>query len=36
MLAEIFMLRLQAKLRSTEPKTPPGRDPRFVPFVPKR
>ena len=36
MLAEIFILKLEAQKRTTEPKAP-ARDPRFVPVaLPRR
>jgi len=33
MLAEIFLLKLQHKLRTTAPARPAARDPRFVPIT---
>jgi hypothetical protein len=34
MLAEIFILKLESKIRTEAPATSPTRDPRFVPVTP--
>ena len=36
MLAEIFLLRLESKIRIEEPAKSPTRDPRFVPATPPK
>ena len=36
MLAEIFMLQVENKIRAAAPPRPPVSDPRFVPVAPPR
>ena len=36
MLAEIFMLRLEARRQAATPPAPQAPNPRFVPYVPAR
>jgi hypothetical protein len=36
MLAEIFMLRLEATRKAASAPVPPVQDPRFVPYLPSR
>jgi hypothetical protein len=36
MLAEIFLLQLESRIRAEAPATSPTRDPRFVPIAPPR
>jgi hypothetical protein len=36
MLAEIFLLRIESKLRTSQPPAPAQRDPRFVPVAKPR